>query len=73
MRGLREATYLADEPLGPVALGGEADALAVAPGGLHSFTGVEPTLLLEVSMPGIVADNWFEDPAIPIGGNWKGR
>ena len=49
------------------------DVLAVPPGRLHRFTGLEPALLLEVSMPGIVADNWFEDDRIPIGGHYRGR
>lgn len=48
------------------------ETLAMPPGRLHSFTGLEPSLLLEVSMPGIVDDNWFEDGRIPIGGHYKG-
>jgi len=48
------------------------DVLPVAPGQLHSFTGVGPALLLELSMPCEVDDNYFEDRRIPIGGNWQG-
>ena len=47
----------------------EGEVLPVPPGRYHSFTGVGPALLLEVSMPCEVDDNWFADPAIPIGGN----
>jgi mannose-6-phosphate isomerase-like protein (cupin superfamily) len=45
------------------------DCLAVPPGKPHSFTGRGPALLLEVSTPCLVKDNFFEDPSIPIGGN----
>ena len=37
----------------------------------HSFTGLEASLLLELSMPCAIADNYFENPAIPIGGNYR--
>ena len=53
---------------------GEARTLApgalqpVPPGTRHSFTGLGAALLLEVSQPCIVADNYFSDPRIPIGG-----
>ena len=43
------------------------DVLRVVPGSLHSFTGLGPALLLELSMPCVVADNEFADPRIPIG------
>ena len=46
---------------------GEGNVLPVAPGVRHSFTGIGPALLLEVSMPCVVEDNCFADPAIPIG------
>jgi mannose-6-phosphate isomerase-like protein (cupin superfamily) len=49
------------------------EVLRVATGKLHRFTGIEPTLLLEVSRPSIVSDNFFEDTRIPIGGNWAGN
>ncbi len=45
--------------------------LRVETGKVHWFTGIEPTLLLEVSRPSIVSDNYFDDRRIPIGGNWK--
>ncbi len=37
----------------------------------HRFTGLEPSLLLELSMPCAIDDNYFDDPAIPIGGNYR--
>ncbi len=49
------------------------DQLRAETGMAHRFTGLEATLILEVSKPSIVDDNYFEDPRIPIGGNWKGR
>lgn len=52
---------------------GEGDVLPVPPGTLHSFTGIGPALLLELSMPCEVDDNFFSNPDIPIGGNWRGR
>ncbi|MBT3377679.1 MAG: cupin domain-containing protein [Lentisphaerae bacterium] len=50
----------------------EGDVLPVAPGELHSFTGMGPALLLEVSKTCLVDDNYFADPDIPIGGNYRG-
>jgi mannose-6-phosphate isomerase-like protein (cupin superfamily) len=47
------------------------DCLPVPPGKSHRFTGLEPSLLLEVSKPCIVKDNVFHDPHIPIGPNFK--
>jgi mannose-6-phosphate isomerase-like protein (cupin superfamily) len=46
---------------------GEGDVLPVAPGVRHSFTGIGPALLLEVSMPCVIEDNCFANPEIPIG------
>ena len=43
------------------------DVLTVRPGQRHSFTGVGPALMLELSKPCVVEDNVFADPAIPIG------
>jgi quercetin dioxygenase-like cupin family protein len=43
------------------------DVLPVAPGKRHSFTGLGPCLLLELSMPCEVDDNQFTDSRIPIG------
>lgn len=47
------------------------DCLPVAPGILHSFTGRGPALLLEISKPCLVADNFFQNSEIPIGQNRK--
>jgi mannose-6-phosphate isomerase-like protein (cupin superfamily) len=46
------------------------DVLRVETGRYHRFTGIEPSLILEVSKPTVVADNYFEDTRIPIGGNY---
>jgi mannose-6-phosphate isomerase-like protein (cupin superfamily) len=51
----------------------EGDVLPVPAGKMHSFTGVGPALLLEVSMPCVVADNFFHDRRIPFGGNYRGN
>ena len=45
------------------------DVLLAETGRNHRFTGIEPTLILEVSKPSIVSDNYFSDSRIPIGGN----
>jgi quercetin dioxygenase-like cupin family protein len=42
----------------------EGDILVMPPGQRHSFTGVGPALLLEVSMPSVRQDNFFADKAI---------
>ncbi len=42
----------------------EGDLLAMPPGVGHSFTGVGPALVLEVSMPSILQDNFFTDKRI---------
>lgn len=39
----------------------EGNILVMPPGQLHSFTGVGPALLLEISMPSRRNDNFFED------------
>jgi quercetin dioxygenase-like cupin family protein len=49
------------------------DVLHVSSGKFHSFAGIGPALLLEISMPCVVDDNYFENPDIPIGGNYKGK
>jgi len=59
---------LSDRPL--TLLSGEV--LPIMPWEYHSFTGVGPSLLLEVSQPCIIDDNYFEDTRIPIGGNYAG-
>ena len=51
----------------------EGGVLAVPPNEMHSFTGVGPALLLEVSMPCVVDDNFFENRDIPYGLNYKNR
>lgn len=50
----------------------EGDVLPVGQGELHSFTGIGPALLLEVSKPCLIEDNYFDDRDIPIGGNFRG-
>ena len=47
------------------------EVLPVPPGKPHSFSGVTPALLLEVSKTCIVDDNYFADSRIPIGGNYR--
>lgn len=42
----------------------EGDLLAMRPGLGHSFTGVGPCLILEVSMPSILQDSFFADKRI---------
>jgi mannose-6-phosphate isomerase-like protein (cupin superfamily) len=46
------------------------EVLRVEAGKPHQFKGVGPALLLEVSKPCVVADNYFADTRIPIGGNY---
>ena len=43
---------------------GEGEILVMPPGQRHSFTGIGPALLLEVSMPSIRQDNFFADEGI---------
>ena len=45
----------------------EGDVLPVSPGQFHTFTGIGPALLLELSMPCEIDDNDFADNRIPIG------
>ena len=42
----------------------QGDTLVMPPGQGHSFTGLGPALLLEVSMPSRRQDNFFLDPEI---------
>ncbi len=42
----------------------EGDILVMPPGQHHSFTGMGPALLMEVSMPSTRQDNFFADKAI---------
>jgi len=46
----------------------EGEILVMPPGQRHSFTGIGPALLLEVSMSSIRQDNFFADKAIGDGG-----
>ena len=48
----------------------EGDVFAVPETRPHSFTGKGPALLLELSQPCHIADNYFADTDIPIGGNY---
>jgi len=45
----------------------EGDVLAVDQGKAHCFTGVGPALLLEVSKPCLLSDNYFDNPDISFG------
>ncbi len=45
----------------------EGDVLPVSPEYFHSFTGIGPALLLELSSPCRIDDNDFADSNIPIG------
>jgi mannose-6-phosphate isomerase-like protein (cupin superfamily) len=51
----------------------KGDVLPVPPLFKHSFTGLGPALLLELSQPCVIDDNFFEDSRILIGGNYKGN
>ena len=42
----------------------EGDLLVMPAGVKHSFTGMGPVLILEVSMPSILQDNFFADKRI---------
>ncbi len=42
----------------------QGDTLVMPPGRAHSFTGIGPALVLEVSMPSIRRDSFFADRAI---------
>ncbi|MEA3401531.1 MAG: cupin domain-containing protein [Armatimonadota bacterium] len=42
----------------------QGDVLAMAPGTGHCFTGLGPALVLEVSMPSVRRDSFFEDDDI---------
>lgn len=50
----------------------QGGVLRVEPGTYHEFTATEATLILEVSKPSIISDNYFENTSIPIGGNYTG-
>ena len=42
----------------------QGDVLVMPPNVGHSFTGIGPALILEVSMPSIIGDNFFADKNI---------
>ncbi len=46
----------------------QGDSLVMPPGQHHSFTGIGPALLLEVSMPSIRHDSFFADEQIGAAG-----
>ena len=46
----------------------QGDTLVMLPGSPHAFTGIGPALVLEVSMPSVVGDSYFEDERIGEGG-----
>jgi len=50
----------------------EGDTLFIEPWKPHSMTGRGPALILEISTPCLVDDNYFENTEIPIGGNFGG-
>ncbi len=47
------------------------DALKVDVNQPHGFTGKGPALLLEISKPCRIDDNYFQNRRIPIGGNYQ--
>ena len=49
---------------------GEGDILEMPPGVKHSFTGIGPALLLEVSMVCVKGDNFFDDKRIGHNGTY---
>ncbi len=50
----------------------QGDALRFELEKYHRILALEPTLVLEVSKPSIIDDNYFENTKIPIGGNYTG-
>lgn len=49
----------------------KGDVLTIPPLAKHSLTGIGPALLMEISQPCIIDDNYFENKNIPIGGNCR--
>jgi N-acetylneuraminate synthase len=49
------------------------DVLPVECGKPHQFRGIGPALIIEISRSCIIADNFFTDLNIPIGGNYNKR
>lgn len=46
----------------------QGERLVMPPGSPHAFTAMGPALVLEVSMPSVVGDSFFEDTRIGEGG-----
>lgn len=65
VKGVIEMTYE-----GSTFLLKEGATLRVETHSYHKFSAKEPSLILEVSKPSVIADNYFEDRRIPIGGNF---
>ena len=42
----------------------QGDTLVMPPGAAHEFIGIGPALVLEVSMPSVAGDSYFEDTRI---------
>jgi mannose-6-phosphate isomerase-like protein (cupin superfamily) len=51
---------------------GAGEVLSVDKSNPHSFTGAGDALLLELSSPCVIEDNFFKDRKIPIVGNYVG-
>lgn len=49
----------------------KGDVLTVETERYHEFSALENSLVLEVSKPSIIDDNFFENGRIPIGGNYR--
>jgi mannose-6-phosphate isomerase-like protein (cupin superfamily) len=47
------------------------DVLLIELGGYHRFSGLENSLILEVSMPSLPGDSHFSNTAIPTGDNYR--
>ena len=56
---------------GAVYLLDPGDTLLIEPWKYHDIRGVGPMLLLEISMPGIVDDNYFLSTRVPMGRNFN--
>ena len=50
----------------------QGDVLRIELQKYHEILALEPSLVLEVSKPSIIDDNYFENIKIPIGGNFSG-
>lgn len=52
---------------------GQIEVWVAPQGKAHSFTGVGVALMLELSQPCGLDDNYFADRSIPIGGNYDNQ